>query len=297
MSLPDPAEANMKKIAAPAALLLSVLLTACGGHGDPPPPVYSGNGPSSTPVPDCTGYSECALFENHAYSLYVPTGAADDAPWLILLHGSQIARDDTENNWRGKAFADRYGYRLAIPEGINDVWNYTTDPALIVRFIAKLRAEHGTPRGVFLVGWSNGSQLSQRLACDAADSLTGVVSYAGELHSSHPCHPARPIGVELMHNRGDSVVPIAGGSFGAMPITANYALWKGLNGCAVADTVIDGIKLEPPSLASTTRAQACGAPVEMTINNGGDHRAGWDHAVLHPMLADFFARSLAAVTP
>lgn len=259
-------------------LALVLVLAGCGGGG-------------GSPVPLRCDWSYCGTLEQHSYVVHEPDGLAANAPLLILLHGASVSLEDTEAMWQGKAFADRYGYRLLIPQGQANVWNYGSDVGFIADLIDTVQRERGAASAVFVAGWSNGAILSQVLACDQASRITAVVSLAGPLPFAHACSPARPVGVALIAGTADTVIPISGGVFGLRGEDEAFQLWQNLAQCSGATSQTAPFALERNGLSVTTSATGCRAPVQKTVMQGAGHRPGWDTGVLHPLLQDFFARA------
>lgn len=260
-----------------------LLASACGGGG--------GSGEPLAPA-NCD-YTQCASLSGHSYVVYEPAALPANAPMLLLLHGANTGLSYTESMWQGRAFADRYGYRLVIPQGKGDVWNYGSDVQFVADLIDTVQRERGTSAAVFIAGWSNGSALSQIFACDHAGKIAGVVSLAGPLLSSHACQPTRPVAVALMAGSNDSVVPVSTGAFGSMGMSEAFAVWERLMACSGPREIVSDNTLMPGSRSTTTRAGACAAPVQQTLMDGAGHAPNWVHAVLHERLQDFFLRAQA----
>lgn len=271
----------MSRLSSSSALIAALLATACGGGGGSEQPV----------APINCDYNQCASLSGHSYVVYEPAALPANAPMLLLLHGANTGRNSTESMWQGRAFADRYGYRLVIPQGKGDVWNYGSDVQFVADLIDTVQRERGASAAVFIAGWSNGSALSQIVACDHADKIVGVVSLAGPLLSSHVCQPARPVAVALMAGANDSVVPVATGAFGSMGMGQAFTVWERLMACKGPRESVSDNALVPGSRSTTTVAGACAAPVQQTLMDAAGHAPNWAHAVLHERLQDFFLRA------
>lgn len=238
-------------------------------------------------------YTRCDKFESHPYAVYRPARLDSHRSLLVLLHGAGQGQDAAEAMWQGRSFADANGYVLAIPQGTDKLWNYTSDIEWMLHFVDFMQQEEGPFDAVYLAGWSNGSMLSQQVACNTNGRITGVVSFAGERFASVPCTPAYPIAVSLIHGTADSIVSFSGGSFGTQGALAAFDFWRAQNACA-ADTEVSAPFFLERANTTSTRGIACRAPVELTVSQGGQHTPNWNIAGLHSMLRDFFDRAAAA---
>jgi polyhydroxybutyrate depolymerase len=271
--------ARMRLVMSNPVLVLAFLLVSCGGGGD------------STFSPALCSYTYCGTLDQHSYVVYEPKGLAANAPMLILLHGASVPLDATESMWEGRAFADRYAYRLVIPQGQGNIWNYTDDVTFIAHLIDTVQSDRGASRAVFVAGWSNGAMLSQILACDHAERITAVVSLAGPLQKGRACAPSRPIGVALMGGSADTLIPLSGGVLNLLSQQDAFTLWSGLAHCSGKPVDSAPIALEQGRPSVTTTASSCQAPVQETVMQDAVHKPVWDSAVLHPFLQDFFSRA------
>lgn len=261
--------------------IASVLLAACGGGG---------SGEQNCEL------DQCGTFEGRRWIAMKASSAPASAPWLVILHGSGVALSTMEMQWQARQFAERYGYVVVLPHAIGASWDTERDPLVILRLLDELQVEYGAPRAVFLAGWSNGSMLSQIMACRHADRISGVISHAGQLpvQEATTCVPARPVGVALMHGSHDNVVPITGGIYGLMSLEQNFNHWWGQLHCSGPDSVSASDYIDTGNLAQTTRVSGCDAPLQSTVITGGGHQPQWDANLLHPYMADFFNLSMQA---
>lgn len=206
------------------------------------------------------------------------------------------------------ATAEKYGFFLVYPEGVEKSWN---DGRADMRSVAAreevadvdfLRAVLDETRSTYLVdgtrvyvtGMSNGAMMSSRVACELADRVAAVALVAGTMpRSIQPeCAPARPVSVMLLHGTEDPIVPYAGGEvklrgFAArgMVVSADATAseWARLDGCEAGATE-RAVPDTNPSDGSTIRVQAwsrCreGAAVELWKIQGGGHTwpGGWQY--------------------
>jgi polyhydroxybutyrate depolymerase len=138
---------------------------------------------------------------------------------------------------------------LMIPEGTvsetgRRFWNATSgccdfhdsgvdDLAYITGLIETAQRQlNANPDRVYVAGLSNGGFMAERLACDAAGLVTGVLNISG----SGPvepdrCTPSRPVAYLRLHSDADDVIPYEGNA--RMPSAATcIARWRETNSCA-----------------------------------------------------------------
>jgi polyhydroxybutyrate depolymerase len=133
---------------------------------------------------------------------------------------------------------------------------------------------------VALFGHSNGGFMALRMACEASDLVTTVLSLAGSTWSDEAqCAPATyPVSVLALHGTADTTVPYAGAASGSFflpsaPVTAErFAVLAGCDPAATSDqTSIDMVVDLDGIDTDVLRYNDCirGATVELwTINNG-----------------------------
>jgi polyhydroxybutyrate depolymerase len=191
--------------------------------------------------------------------LHVPPGydPARPAPLVILLHGYGVdgAREDAGVTHLAEE-ADRAGYLFAAPDGTvdgigNRFWNATDaccnyfgstvdDVAYLRGLVAEIGHRFSVDSSrVCFAGHSNGGFMAHRMACDAADVVTGVVSFAGATWKDpNRCHPAAPVSVLEMQGDADRIELYGGGPGSGVPGDGPYPGavetaedWAILDGC------------------------------------------------------------------
>lgn len=205
-------------------------------------------------TPDA-GYVPDPVLAERPYQLVVPVGASPSTalPLVVLLHGFAETAGflDTWMDMSGEAQARTF--LLALPEGTRNAtgqrfWNATDgccaagaavdDVAYLSAVIEDVKAKHRVDaRRVYLVGHSNGGFMAHRLACDRADLVTGIVSFAGATWEDPArCTPSRPVSILQVHGTLDAVVLYVGGrtvlgSAGYPSAKETVATWAAKNGC------------------------------------------------------------------
>lgn len=153
-------------------------------------------------------------------------------PLLLVLHGFGMDVDSIEALLHVPETQRLLNAHAIIPDGRRDAnekryWEATdaccdfgnknppgrTDETYLLGLLdeAEYKAEIDRER-VYLVGFSNGSFMAQRLACSHADRFAGVASFsgAGYLDISQ-CQPSRPIPMIHLHGTKDPVIQYEGG--------------------------------------------------------------------------------------
>ena len=198
--------------------------------------------PASAATPGCTltptGGTVTRVLGARTYLLHVPAGlSGTEVPLLLSLHGfgSNGSQDELNTGW--SAFADAHGFIVAYPQGQGSAWSGAWDPYTAgtpdVAFLRQVVSDISSrwcvdPKHVHVDGWSNGAVMSQRAACDAAETFASVTSYGGGTPAppgAAPCRPTRPISVGLFVGQED---------FTFAGLQQNADEWRGYDGCSSA---------------------------------------------------------------
>ena len=172
------------------------------------------------------------------YLVYVPSryNAERPAPILVMLHGrpsnaAAMARITNMNKT-----ADRHGFIVVYPEGINNEWNAQFDlyarssrsivgggkeravlPQDDVGFLKNLMQDLRVDLNIdtqrmFVSGFSNGGFMTLRMACSASDTFAGFAEVGSALYTiiSDFCKTGRPAPMLFMHGTADPSIPIGG---------------------------------------------------------------------------------------
>ena len=182
------------------------------------------------------------------YVLHVPPGPPNGL--VINLHGAGMNGGQQAALTDYNSVADRYGFVVAYPDGIDTTWadgrgaslpdrQGVDDVGFLSTLIGQLTRDHGVPAGkVFVTGMSAGGFMANRLVCERADLVTAIAPVAGTLGAGMPCSPSRPVSVMAVHGTADPVVPFEGGVMngrgGTTDIVSAPALaerWRELDRC------------------------------------------------------------------
>ena len=235
-------------------------------------------------------------FEVFTPSSYDP---ATPMPLVILLHGFGASGDIQEAFFQVQPLAEERGFLYVHPDGTTNqigsqFWNATDaccgfqsevdDVAYLTAIIDQVSAEKNVdPNRIYVMGHSNGGFMSYRMACELADRVAAIASFAGATFADEDdCAPSEPVSVLQVHGTADETIayeggatPIINGTYpGALESTAT---WAAYNGCstepAATGTTLD---LLPDVAGAESSVQSygdcpAGVAVELWTMEGGPH--------------------------
>ena len=234
-----------------------------------------------------------------ALRLPVPLQAGERVPLLLVLHGFGVSSGLLIAKAGLNAVADQKKFAYLAPEGARDslgrpFWNAgksccdldhrAIDDVKRLRELLAFSLENPSidPRRVFVIGYSNGGFMAQRLACDVGDRIAGVVSVAGAAPSPEiPCTQNSALAVLEIHGDADPIVHYSGGTVfdrtdvephASAASSAKY--WAEHLSCASVPRTLSNIDLEPhvPERETTVqRYDDCRGAVELWTVKGGGH--------------------------
>jgi polyhydroxybutyrate depolymerase len=178
-----------------------------------------------------------------------PASAGPGSPLVVVLHGARdsAAKIQADSGW--DRLADREGFVVAYPEGLDATWNAGTccgraqergvdDVGFLDALVGVLRDSHGIEAArVGAVGFSNGAMMTYAWACARPGRLTGIGPVAGARLVD--CPAPGPLDVVALHGTADEVVPMrAGPSAAGTEAGPNASLAPFLAGCAADPAVV-----------------------------------------------------------
>lgn len=243
------------------------------------------------------------------YRLYVPAAAATPPTALVIaLHGGggeglQVTELGRHPLSVFRTVADREGFVVAYPEGWhgrddraawvdcradNRAATAVDDVAFLTALIERLQRRFGVPVArVFMVGSSNGGQMTLAFALRAADRVAAVAAGEANLPASPlpggcTTGPTRPVPILLVHGASDPAMPYAGGCVANLGGACNRGRVIGAeatrdfflvrNGLATTPTRTDTVDVDPDDGGPAERHVYDGAaPVEWWRMVGGGH--------------------------
>ena len=210
------------------------------------------------------------------FLLHVPRGWSRQkaVPLVIVLHGGGGNGKLVAALTGFSAVADREGFIVVYPDGINGHWNdgrnvpnfkshreNIDDVGFIRRLVERLTGQLNldTTR-VFAAGMSNGAMMCHRLGCDLSDRLAAIAPVCGALPEDLPgtVDAGRPMPVMAINGTEDPFVPWSGGGVGllnkrgsVLSVPASIRFWVDRNGC-VASPVETRLPQKNPELGIFT---------------------------------------------
>jgi polyhydroxybutyrate depolymerase len=162
------------------------------------------------------------------YLIHVPPSLPVDkpAPLVCVFHGGGGDAEGTERLTHFSSLADKEGFLVVYPEGVDKHWNDgrdgpatkkdkdIDDGAFIAALLDALEKEFKiNPKRVYATGISNGGIFSHYLGATLADRFAAIAPVVGGL--ADPFHekfaPKKPVSVLVMQGTKDPIVPYEGG--------------------------------------------------------------------------------------
>lgn len=196
------------------------------------------------------------------YYLHLPAHAESSAslPVVVALHGGGKADGDEMAEQSGfNALADREGFIVVYPNGIEAQWNdgrgkafrgggdntHIDDVGFISGLIDHMIEDYqGDPNRIYVTGVSNGGMMTLRLGCEMASKLAAIAAVIANTpkNIADTCTPDAPLPILLMNGTQDPVIPWQGGdvtnfrqTYGKVLSTdATIRFWVKRNQCQLA---------------------------------------------------------------
>ena len=216
---------------------------------------------------------------DRSYRVHKPTGLADPAPLVVMLHGAFGDAEQAENSYGWDQLADSAKFVVAYPNGVGQTWNAhgccgkaasenIDDLGFITTMVKEISAVLPIdPSRVYAAGISNGGIMTYALACNSNMFAAIGPDAATQLD---PCAAPHPTSVIHIHGTADRLVPYEGGQ-GASTVNGPsiadvIAFWRKVDQCGPPD-----VTTKPP-LTTSTAACADRRSVELITIDGGRHQ-------------------------
>ncbi len=253
------------------------------------------------------------------YYLYLPPDLAPGAPLVVVLHGRGGSAEGMARLTAFDAVAARHGFAVVYPQGIDAQWNYVAgipgyelaadDLGFLPALVEALVTAHDLDRTrVFVVGFSNGGFMAQRLACAARDVFAAFATVAAAGYAGLPevCGPPAPVSVLMVHGTDDQVVPFGGlradTERGSVMVLASVeqtvSYWAAFAGCDANATgrTVPQTGRSPGTEVQVVSVTGCpeGHEVELVVVAGGGHAWPGRPDLLPPEIAGRVNRDIDA---
>lgn len=203
-------------------------------------PALNGILTSCADTESCHSTPTLQIGENRVAQVQIPSDytTKNRYPLIIVLHGLGGDGYSISKYLELDSRVDSMQYILVVPDGTKNAngqnfWNATPaccaasqadlqkdDVAYIRSLIEEAAASYSIDtRRIGLIGHSNGGFMALRMACEASDLVTSVVSLAGSTFAADAsCTPTtRPVSVLALHGDADTRIRYEGGQAG--PVT------------------------------------------------------------------------------
>ena len=187
-----------------------------------------------TNAPRCHDETPCFIGAR-SYHLKEPDDWDGVTPLPVLLHfhGWMRQGDLIVHHGRISGASRRRGVLLLAPNGRDRTWGFRSSGSGDVAFAAAV-IEDAAKRypidreRIFVSGYSYGSAMAWRYACDNGNGVAALLAVSGTLRQSETCAEA-PREVRHVHGTSDTVMDFPFGPGG--DTTFPVALWRSRMGC------------------------------------------------------------------
>ena len=222
------------------------------------------------------------------YLLHVPPSYQQNVPVALIInfHGLTSNSQQQENLTGMSAKADREGFIVLYPDGLNEQWNTgpgadgRADQQFIRDLITSLQSQYSIdPKRIYATGISNGGGMTNRLGCNLADVIAAVAPDAGAYNFWQDCNPSRPVPVLAFHGLNDNVIPYEGGKpkIMAPPIEEWAANWASINGCSSTPGITT-----PVDTVTVHMWSGCQKGAEVILYTLANHGHSWPGSTVMP---------------
>jgi polyhydroxybutyrate depolymerase len=235
---------------------------------------------------------------DRTFHAYVPAHRGASPALVVVLHGGFGSGAQAEAAYRWDALADRNGFLVLYPDGLQRAWNAgdccgqprarnVDDVAFIEAAIGATSRAYGTdPKRLYVTGMSNGAMMAYRLACESALPIAAIAPVAGTLTVA--CDRPRRVSVLHVHGLADRNVPFEGGAGGGFARVTYRPVNDALDVFRKADTCAAPVTMKDGAMTVVHSACANGDVVELATIAGAGHQ--WPGAVPPPSRATALLR-------
>ena len=190
---------------------------------------------------------------SRSYRIHVPRDLGlEPAPLVLAFHGGGSQGKGMERLTRFDDLADREGFIVAYPDGIDKHWSdgrevtpdtarerRGDDVAFVTALIDEIERDHAIdPRRVYATGISNGAIFANYLGSRLANRIAAIAPVAGGIAERFAPEfaPTRPVSVLVIQGTRDPLMPFEGGEVKPgnrgriVPTRRALELWARANG-------------------------------------------------------------------
>jgi len=198
------------------------------------------NNPAYTQTADhlrCTGNTVCQLGER-GYHIRIPDSWDGKSTLPVLLHFHGWGRQGpvpVNHENIGKATSEA-GVLLIAPNGLGKSWDFwkpgSRDTAFTNAVLDDVAKRFPIDReNLILSGYSWGSSMAWRYACEAGQNVSILLGISGTLYNQDERCTAGPVEIRHVHGLKDTVMDFPFGPNGEE--TGPVRLWQRENGCSL----------------------------------------------------------------
>ena len=194
--------------------------------------------------PNCsTGEEDCYDVRTGRYYAFSPDDGPDDEGYKLLLyfHGyGSSASKTSKKPWLRKE-ANRRGYLLVLPDGLDNTWAHEgspsrarDEPAFVDDIMEDVLSRWDITDTRVVGGFSQGGSMAWDVACYRGEAFSAFIPASGGFWEPLPEACASPVSLRHTHGTADTVVPMAGRPIGSSrqgDIETGFARWRTANGC------------------------------------------------------------------
>jgi len=230
---------------------------------------------------------------SRTYVLHVPPSPGRSMPLVLSFHGHGGTGDEQSHLTGFDALADRDGFIVAYPDGIDRGWNdgrpetakNGDDLAFASALIDALQQRYNVdPKRIYATGFSNGAIFSNYLACNESERIAAIAPVSGTMPVADAprCKPKRAIPVLEIDGTADPIVPYNGGEITlaglkrgqVLSAPATAAFWAKNAGCSPdpATSTLPPIATSDGTTVTSTTYSGCSSHASVvlyTIQGGG----------------------------
>jgi polyhydroxybutyrate depolymerase len=223
-------------------------------------------------------YSLTAGGLKRSYEVIAPvTALPKSAPVIVMLSGiySTVPQEISRDRLVNYAAADKA--EIVYPVAFDDSWNAigccgkaaaakVNDLAFLQALVPKVNPGHARP--IYVVGYSNGTRMAYRVACDDPGLFDGYAMVKGL--PTADCAIRKPVNIVQMASANDPEVPYTPGDKGSttqVPVTTLVAQLKTAEKCPAASPVTHSGSVT----LTTWSGCADGARLALAVWSGGVH--------------------------